>query len=60
MKIHLFHDWTKWEFIKDADGINHRIDIFDSDSDKLPVKSYYRQTRECLTCGMVESRRIYR
>lgn len=57
MKLHLLHDWGKWEWEKDKDGQRVTMKLFDEGC-SLPSAIYYSQTKTCKTCNLTKLRRI--
>lgn len=56
-RFHIFHNWTKWEFLLAEDGMYVKNSMYASGSE-LPHTVNYIQQRECTECGLCELRKV--
>lgn len=57
--MHIFHKWSKWEFVKSENGKINESSVYYNESDILPYKKYVQQQKTCSVCNKLKIRKIY-
>lgn len=57
MKLHLLHDWSKWDWVKTKKDEHLQVKSFATNKE-IPKATYCVMQKECKTCGLTKLKRI--